>query len=115
MFIADGDNNRIVKYYANTSTGILVAGSLTAGSSASLLDEPKGIAVDDMGNLYVGDTSNNRIQKFPPGSTVAAILLLFQFQKMNHFRLQPQSPKVTQLIHLVLRAICTSTVIMKFM
>jgi DNA-binding beta-propeller fold protein YncE len=70
LFISDGNNNRVVKYYANATSGILVGGNLIAGSSASLLNQPKGIAVDDMGNVFVGDTSNYRIQKFPSGSTV---------------------------------------------
>jgi sugar lactone lactonase YvrE len=70
LFIADGDNNRIVKYYANTSSGILVGGNLVAGSNTNLLNQPKGVAVDKMGNVFVGDSANYRIQKFPPGSTV---------------------------------------------
>jgi DNA-binding beta-propeller fold protein YncE len=72
LFVADGNNNRIVKYYANAASGILVAGNLTAGSSPSQLNGPKGIAIDQTGAVIVGDTGNYRIQKFPCGSTVTA-------------------------------------------
>jgi DNA-binding beta-propeller fold protein YncE len=78
LFIADGNNNRIVKYYANATSGILVAGGSVAGSSASQLNQPKGIAVDEVGNVFVGDTSNYRIQEFPSGSMVVT---LFDFNK----------------------------------
>ena len=69
LFIADGNNNRVVKYYTNSTSGILVAGP-GPGSSSTQLNQPKGIAVDEMGNVFVGDTSNYRIQKFPFNSTV---------------------------------------------
>lgn len=78
LFIADGDNDRVVKYYANSSSGILVAGP-GPGSSSTQLNKPKGIAVDMMGNVYVGDTMNYRIQKFPFNSTVSVFSLCIHF------------------------------------
>jgi hypothetical protein len=77
LFVADGNNNRIVKYYANAAGGILVAGNLTPGNSPSQFNQPKGIAIDQTGAMIVGDTANYRIQKFPCGSTVTAF---FQYQ-----------------------------------
>ncbi|CAF4615340.1 unnamed protein product [Rotaria socialis] len=70
LFVADGNNNRIVMYYENAASGILVAGTST-GSGSSQLNQPKGISVDQTGAVVVGDTSNYRIQKFPYGSMVA--------------------------------------------
>ncbi len=84
LFITDGGNSRIVKYYANSTSGILVAGS-GPGSSSSQLNQPKGIAVDEMGNVFVGDTSNYRIQKFPFGSTVIMFSFSINFLKLNCF------------------------------
>jgi sugar lactone lactonase YvrE len=84
LFVADGNNNRIIKYYANAASGIFVAGSGT-GSSSSQLNQPKGIAVDEMGNVFVGDTANYRIQKFPCGSMVFAFFSISMFQ-MKFYR-----------------------------
>jgi hypothetical protein len=78
LFIADGDNNRIVKYYDNATSGILVAGP-SSGSGSNQLNGPKGIAVDDMGNVIVGDSLNYRIQKFPPGSMVVMFSFSISF------------------------------------
>jgi sugar lactone lactonase YvrE len=36
------------------------------GAEAGQLDQPRGIAVDQQGNVYVADMSNNRIQVFGP-------------------------------------------------
>jgi len=77
LFVVDGNNNRIVKYYANAASGILVAGNLIAGSSSSQLNQPKGIAIDQTGALIIGDTANYRIQKFSCGSMVT---VFFQYQ-----------------------------------
>ncbi|CAF2046351.1 unnamed protein product, partial [Rotaria magnacalcarata] len=70
LYVCDRDNNRIVKYYAYATVGILVAGNRTKGNDLSELWSPKGVAVDQYGNVIIADSSNYRIQKFPPGSTV---------------------------------------------
>ncbi|CAF4246353.1 unnamed protein product, partial [Adineta steineri] len=71
LYIADRDNNRIMMYYANAASGLVVAGDLTAGSSSNQLNAPKGVAVDQYGSIIVADSSNYRIQSFPSGSMVA--------------------------------------------
>src|SRR5690242_1863767 len=48
-----------------------LAGSTTAGTNdgpnaSAQFDFPGGIAVDNQGNLFVGDTSNNTIRKLTP-------------------------------------------------
>ncbi|MDF3823521.1 hypothetical protein P3G55_26855, partial [Leptospira sp. 96542] len=35
------------------------------------INTPRGLAVDDIGGLYVSDTGNNWVLYFPPGSTSA--------------------------------------------
>src|SRR5437762_13961342 len=42
------------------------AGTNDGANSAAQFDFPGGIAVDNQGNLYVGDTSNNTIRKVTP-------------------------------------------------
>ena len=70
LYVTDRDNNRILKYYSNTASGILVAGNLTAGNSAGQLNSPKGVAVDQFGTVIVADSSNYRIQQFASGSLI---------------------------------------------
>jgi hypothetical protein len=51
--------------------GIIVAGISDGkfGSGASELRKPAGVFVDRDGYIYVADTENHRIMKFPPGSS----------------------------------------------
>ena len=80
LYIADFLSHRIRK----VSNGVIttVAGNGTSGFSgdngpatSAQLSYPAGVAVDSAGNLYIADTSNNRIRKVSGGviSTVAAI------------------------------------------
>ena len=68
LFIADRDNHRIMKYDANNTTGIVMAGNLGAGNYFNQLNQPKGVVVDQYGFLIVGDSSNHRIQNFSNSS-----------------------------------------------
>jgi serine/threonine protein kinase, bacterial len=67
VFVADSSNNKIRKV---TSGGVVstLAGSGTAGAvngtgAAASFDYPAGVAVDGAGNVFVGDTFNNKIRK----------------------------------------------------
>ena len=62
---------RILKYAVGTANSTVVAGGNGNGSAANQLVDPWGVTVDKCGNLYVSDYANNRIQKFPAGSTGA--------------------------------------------
>jgi uncharacterized protein (TIGR03437 family) len=71
LYIADTFNNRIRRAtFGTNAITKTVAGNGTAGYTAdgglatlSALNEPRGVAVDAAGNLYIADTSNNRIRK----------------------------------------------------
>ena len=78
LYIADSDNNRIRK----VSNGVIatVAGNGTPAFSgdngpatSAQLSAPIGVAVDSAGNLYIADSSNDRIRKVTNGviTTVA--------------------------------------------
>jgi hypothetical protein len=80
IFIADQSNNRIRKVTATTGDISTVAGSGTAGFSgdgglatSAELNAPTGIAVDQAGNLYIADASNNRIRAINTGATTVTI------------------------------------------
>ncbi|CAF4552232.1 unnamed protein product, partial [Rotaria socialis] len=66
IYIADSENNRIMKWTTNyTIGGVCVVGCSTmAGSSPTHLNSPRDIRFDPSGNIYVSDQGNNRIQKF---------------------------------------------------
>lgn len=48
--------------------GSLVTGSLSgAGSSATFVSSPGDVTFDGYGNMYIADSGNHRIQRYPPG------------------------------------------------
>jgi hypothetical protein len=72
IYVSDQDNHRVIKFPPggdSTTNGTIVAGGNGAGSHPDQLNGPYSICLDQAGNLYVGDVSNYRVQKFPPGST----------------------------------------------
>jgi sugar lactone lactonase YvrE len=71
LFIANYYTNNIVQWTLGGSTRTLIAGSIngTNGTSSGLLYYPVGISLDPMGNIYVADSYNHRIQLFLAGQT----------------------------------------------
>lgn len=68
LYIADTNNHRIRKISGTTITTVAGDGDqlyLNDGVAATQtgLDSPSGIAVDAAGNLYIGDTRNQRVRK----------------------------------------------------
>ncbi|CAF3087331.1 unnamed protein product [Rotaria socialis] len=65
MYVADTGNYRIQFFSAGQRNGTTIAGVTgVQGNAANLLNNPRSIALDNQLNLYVADTSNNRIQMF---------------------------------------------------
>jgi sugar lactone lactonase YvrE len=80
IYIADQANNKIRKVTATTGDISTVAGDGTAGYSgdgglatSAELNAPTGVAVDLAGNLYIADSSNNRIRAVNTGSSTVTI------------------------------------------
>jgi len=78
LFVSDTLNNRVVEYAYSASTGSyastgkVVAGTGTAGSGLSQLSYPGGIALDAKGDLFVADSSNNRVEEFAYNSATGS-------------------------------------------
>jgi len=77
VFVADEGNNLIRKI---TPAGVVTTVAGTGGrgntngiGTAASFDGPAGIAVDDKGNIYVGDSNNNLIRKIAPDRTVTTV------------------------------------------
>ncbi len=60
-------DNSLIKSFDNHGT--VVAGGNGAGSGLNQLNQPYGIFLDSMKNIYVADYNNYRIVKWAPGST----------------------------------------------
>jgi sugar lactone lactonase YvrE len=65
MYIVDYGNSRIMRWVLGSTSGILVAGTISRGSLPNQLNDPNSVRVDSTGAVIVADTENNRIQKFP--------------------------------------------------
>jgi sugar lactone lactonase YvrE len=72
IYVSDQSNHRIQKFPAGSVAGtsaVTIAGGNGLGVGANQLYNPLSFAFDAAKSLYVADQSNNRIQKFPVGST----------------------------------------------
>ena len=77
VYIADGGNGRIREVVNGTITTIAGGTALPLGDGGSAanaqLNQPFGLAVDSSGDVYIGETSDNRVRKISNGviTTVA--------------------------------------------
>lgn len=71
LVIANYLGHNVVRWVLGASNWTLIAGSTNgvAGASSTMLDHPTGLTLDSLGNIYVADTNNNRIQLFLPGQS----------------------------------------------
>ncbi|CAF3025807.1 unnamed protein product [Rotaria sp. Silwood2] len=78
LLIANHGAHTIVRWIIGSIGWTLVAGSINnAGSTAIMLYYPSDVTLDSMGNIYVADTYNHRVQLFRAGqrngTTIAGI------------------------------------------
>lgn len=69
LYVCDQGSNRIKIFEIDQSTGALtlvdILGRFNAGGTIKHLRRPRGVRTDKDGNLYVADTYNGQILKFP--------------------------------------------------
>ena len=61
VWVADGNNNRIVEF---SGEGTFVRAVGSEGTENGKFKRPEGVEVDSKGNVWVSDTNNNRIEEF---------------------------------------------------
>jgi sugar lactone lactonase YvrE len=76
IFVADSDNNTIRKItpggIVTTVAGLAgVTGSADGVGAAARFNGPRGVAVDNSGNIFVADTFNDTIRKITPAGSVS--------------------------------------------
>ena len=64
LYVADYANHRVMKWFSNATTGIIVAGGQGSGLQYTQLSYPQGVLVDSFGTVYVTDYGNHRIMKW---------------------------------------------------
>ena len=76
LFIANFDANNVVRWALGASDWTLVAGDSGGlpGNSSSMLRTPAGVTQDPMGNVYIADTGNHRIQLLLVGESEASTI-----------------------------------------
>jgi hypothetical protein len=76
LVISQSNGNNIVRWTLGTNSRSLVAGDSNglAGNTSTLLNNPSDVTFDPMGNMYVADTSNHRIQLFMAGESYAVTI-----------------------------------------
>ena len=72
IYVLDSNNYRVVKFFKNGTNPSISTGSTgVSGSSASntTFGAAVGLVVDNTGAIYVSDTPNFRVLRFPPNSS----------------------------------------------
>lgn len=78
VYVADAQNNTIRKISPSGDVTTLAGspgqqGATNGTGAAARFNEPFGVAVDEAGNVYVADTSNNAIRKITPVGVVSTL------------------------------------------
>lgn len=77
LYTTDFSNSRLLSFPKDTIVATTVwgqSGSFTtnaSGTAAGNLNGPSGVTIDKNGNVYLADSTNNRVLYFPKGNTLA--------------------------------------------
>lgn len=79
LYIANANQHTIIQWIPGSSTGTVVAGTNgVVGSNNSTLAYPIAVRIDPLGNLFVVDNNNHRIQlycRFPTVSSTGRMII----------------------------------------
>ncbi|MBD1392952.1 NHL domain-containing protein [Mucilaginibacter glaciei] len=78
LYVAESSNNKIRKItpggIVSTYAGTGVIGAKNGSSAEATFNQPSGLTVDGLGNLYVADQGNNLVRKITPDGKVTTLL-----------------------------------------
>ncbi len=69
IYVTDSDYNRVVMFYSNNGTVLIIAGNNGSGSAPNQFLSPFGSFIDENQTLYVADYGNHRVQMWLAGAT----------------------------------------------
>jgi len=64
IYVADCNNNRIMRWFKGATEGSIVVGNNGTGKRPHQFNCPCALAFDQFNNLYVVDNNNHRVQRF---------------------------------------------------
>ncbi|CAF1367383.1 unnamed protein product, partial [Rotaria magnacalcarata] len=68
LYVADSSNHRVMRWtQGDKKQGTVIVGGSGYGAGANQLKYPRGLSFDRLGNLYVADRDNHRVQRFSIG------------------------------------------------
>jgi RHS repeat-associated protein len=75
LYVAEDDNNRVLKVNPNGIVSVVAGNGVPAGPDEvdQNLDSPSGITTDAAGNLYIADTDNNRVRKVDTSGLITTV------------------------------------------
>ncbi len=84
LYIAGYSDSKVYKVSASTGLLYLIAGTGTKGTpgatngnggspASALLDQPRGVWADSVGNVYIADTANNQIRVVSAAGNIQAV------------------------------------------
>jgi sugar lactone lactonase YvrE len=74
LYIGDAYNNRVLLWTNGASTGVIVAGNGTYGTSLNQIYYPYGVWVDSSSNVFVAEYQNHRITEWASGASSGVIV-----------------------------------------
>jgi DNA-binding beta-propeller fold protein YncE len=96
LLIANYGANNIVRWVIGDSNWTLVAGNIngTSGSGSTRFSSPSDVISDSMGNIYVADRFNHRVQFFSAGQTNGTTIAGISTQYGNTSMTLNQPPSI---------------------
>ena len=75
MYILDFSNYRVLRWQAGDPLGYVIAGGRGSGTTFDKIGTSYALFVDSQYNVYVSESSNNRVTMWATGNTNASVLV----------------------------------------